>query len=89
LGDTEAIRRLVENRAQSNIIMIVGTLTWWNPDRGFGFIKPDTGGPDIFLHVSDLEDAGIHPLILRLGQRLAYETSDHEGRSKAVAITLV
>jgi cold shock protein len=68
--------------------MAVGTLTWWNPDRGFGFIKPDAGGPDIFLHVSALEQAGIHPMILRLGQRLIYEPGDHDGRTTAVDIEL-
>jgi CspA family cold shock protein len=55
--------------------MAFGTLIWWNPDRGFGFIRPDEDGPDMFLHVSALEEAGIHPMILRLGQRLIYETA--------------
>jgi CspA family cold shock protein len=68
--------------------MPVGTLTWWNPDRGFGFIQPDEGGPDMFLHVSALEEAGIHPVNLRIGQRLIYETRDHDGKPKAVDIKL-
>jgi cold shock protein len=63
--------------------MAVGTLIWWNPDRGFGFIRPDEAGPDMFLHVSALEEAGIHPIILRLGQRL-----NHDGKTKAVDIKL-
>ncbi len=69
--------------------MAIGTLTWWNPDRGFGFIKPDTGGPDIFLHVSDLEGAGVHPLSLKIGRRLSYDTTEFDGKPKAVAIQLV
>ena len=68
--------------------MAVGTLIWWNSDRGFGFIKPDAGGPDILLHLSALEEAGIHPMILRLGQRLIYETGEHDGKTKAVDIKL-
>ena len=69
--------------------MAIGTLIWWNPNRGFGFIKPDTGGPDIFLHVSDLEDAGIHLMVLNVGQRLSYDTTEYDGKPKAVEIQLV
>jgi cold shock protein len=69
--------------------LAIGTLIWWNPDRGFGFIKPDTGGPDIFLHVTDLEDAGVHPMVLKIGQRLSYDTTEYDGKPKAVEITLV
>jgi CspA family cold shock protein len=68
--------------------LAIGTLTWWDPNRGFGFIKPDGGGPDIFLHVSDLEDAGVHPLVLKIGQRLIYDTTDYDGKPKAVGIAL-
>ena len=42
----------------------------------------------MFLHVSALEEAGIHPMILRLGQRLIYETGEHDGKKKAVDIKL-
>jgi cold shock protein len=68
--------------------MAVGTLIWWNPDRGFGFIRPDGGGPDMFLHVSALEEVGIHPIILRSGQRLIYETGDDDGKTNAADIKL-
>jgi CspA family cold shock protein len=68
--------------------LAIGTLIWWNPNRGFGFIKPDTGGPDIFLHVSDLEDAGIHLMVLNVGQRLSYDTTEYDGKPKAVEIQL-
>jgi CspA family cold shock protein len=66
--------------------MAVGTLIWWHPGRGFGFIRPDEGGPDIFLHVSDLDEAGIHPVNLRIGQRLTFETGDHNGKKKATDV---
>jgi CspA family cold shock protein len=69
--------------------MAVGTLTWWNADRGFGFIQPDAGGPDMFLHLSALEEAGIDPIVLRIGQRMSYETGDHNGKSKAVDIKMI
>ena len=50
--------------------MATGTLKMWNADRGFGFIKDDSGGPDIFLHISALESAGIDPDNIRKGERL-------------------
>jgi CspA family cold shock protein len=68
--------------------LAIGTLIWWDPRRGFGFIRPDEAGPDMFLHVSALEKAGIHPVNLRIGQRLIYETSYQDGKPKAVEIKL-
>ena len=50
--------------------MATGTLKMWNADRGYGFIGNDAGGPDLFLHVSALESAGIDPLNIRKGDRL-------------------
>ena len=55
----------------------------WNADRGFGFIKDDSGGPDIFMHISALQ--GIDPVNLRLGQRLTFnvERDARSGKIKA------
>ena len=56
----------------------------WNSDRGFGFIAVDTGGPDMFLHVSDLQAAGIDPDKIRVGDRLTFEpASTRDGKTKA------
>jgi cold shock protein len=54
--------------------MPAGILKTWNADRGFGFIKGDDGGPDTFLHISDLRAAGIDPDGIRIGDRLSFET---------------
>jgi cold shock protein len=51
--------------------MAAGSLKMWNADRGFGFIKDDSGGPDIFMHISALQ--GINPDNLRLGERLTFD----------------
>jgi cold shock protein len=62
--------------------MATGTLKMWNADRGFGFIGDESGGPDIFLHVSALE--GIDPDGLRVGERLSFDVvSSRDGRTKA------
>ena len=62
--------------------MATGTLKMWNPDRGFGFIKDDSGGPDMFLHITAVQSAGIDPDNLRPGQRLTFDvegTRDDQG----------
>ncbi len=50
--------------------MPTGKLKMWNAERGYGFIGDDAGGPDIFLHISALESAGIDPDKIKKGDRL-------------------
>jgi cold shock protein len=64
--------------------MPVGALKWWNPDRGFGFIAVEAGGPDMFLHATDLKAAGIDPESIQVGDRLTFETgTTRDGKPKA------
>jgi cold shock protein len=64
--------------------MPTGTLKMWNADRGFGFIVDDAGGPDIFLHISALQSAGIDPDDIRKGERLTFDVeSSRDKRTKA------
>ena len=51
--------------------MFAGTVKWFNRKRGFGFIKPDGGGDDAFVHISAIKKAGLNTLID--GQRVEYE----------------
>ena len=67
--------------------MATGTLKMWNADRGFGFLKDDSGVPDIFLHVSALQSASIDPDNLKLGERLIFEVEGtHDGRTVAGSV---
>jgi len=61
-----------------------GTVKFFNPDKGYGFIKPDDGGKDIFVHVTALEQAGLQSL--NEGQRITFEIEpDKKGKGpKAV-----
>ena len=51
--------------------MDIGTVKWFNSTKGFGFIQPDNGGPDAFVHISAVERAGLRDL--QEGQKLTYE----------------
>ena len=51
--------------------MSSGTVKWFNAQKGFGFIAPDDGGADAFVHISALERSGIHDL--QEGQKVTYE----------------
>jgi CspA family cold shock protein len=63
--------------------MTTGTVKWFNPTKGFGFIQPDAGGPDVFVHISAVERAGMGSL--NEGQKLAYEIErdPRSGKSSA------
>lgn len=63
--------------------MPTGTVKWYSAEKGYGFIRPDDGAGDIFLHIREVEAAGID--ILREGQKISYEpVSDRKtGRIKA------
>ncbi|MBL0372416.1 cold-shock protein [Rhizobium sp. KVB221] len=51
--------------------MNTGTVKWFNSQKGFGFIQPDAGGPDVFVHISAVERAGM--TTLNEGQKISYE----------------
>ena len=53
--------------------MLTGKLKMWNAERGYGFIGDDAGDPDIFLHISALESAGIDPDKIKKGDRLTFD----------------
>jgi len=63
--------------------MPIGTVKFFNADKGYGFIKPDDGGNDSFVHISAVERAGM--ATLRQDQRVSYEVeTDQRGKQAAV-----
>jgi CspA family cold shock protein len=69
--------------------MSVGTVKWYNRTKGYGFIQPDDGGKDVFVHVSAVERSGLFDL--NEGQKLSYEiTVDRRtGKSSADRLQVV
>ncbi|QEL27406.1 cold-shock protein (plasmid) [Bosea sp. F3-2] len=63
--------------------MATGTVKWFNATKGFGFIQPDDGGQDVFVHISAVERAGLREL--RDGQKISYELAQdrRSGRTSA------
>ena len=62
--------------------MATGTVKWFNATKGYGFIAPDDGGKDIFLHISALERAGLRSV--QEGQKLSFEMArGRDGRTSA------
>lgn len=66
---------------------ITGTVKWFNPTKGYGFIKPDNGGADIFVHISAVEKAGLNTL--NEGQKVRYTSSTRNGRDSVETLELV
>ena len=67
--------------------MATGVVKWYNPAKRFGFIKPDDGSSDVFVHVSALEAAGLHAL--DENQRVQFELAENNGKSSAVNLKLL
>ncbi|NBO18948.1 MAG: cold-shock protein [Proteobacteria bacterium] len=66
--------------------MATGTVKWFNPAKGFGFIQPDNGGADAFVHISALERAGLSTL--EEGARVSYDLATEKGKTSAVNLKL-
>jgi CspA family cold shock protein len=61
--------------------MATGTVKWFNPTKGYGFIQPQDGGKDVFVHISAVERAGLSSL--NEDQQVAYEIVSNRGKSSA------
>jgi CspA family cold shock protein len=64
------------------IEMAHGTVKWFNPTKGYGFIQPQAGGKDVFVHISAVERAGRGTL--NEGQHIEYEIEENRGKTSAV-----
>ncbi len=67
--------------------MARGTVKWFNPAKSFGFIQPNEGGSDVFVHISAVEKAGLQTL--SEGQEVSYEEEIQKGKTSAVELKAV
>lgn len=66
--------------------MALGTVKWFNAQKGFGFIQPSDGGKDVFVHISAVERAGLNGL--REGQKVRFEVVTERGKQAADHLSL-
>lgn len=66
--------------------MAIGTVKWFNATKGYGFIQPDTGGKDVFVHISAVERAGFSSLAE--GAKVSYEVMANRGKESAENLRL-
>jgi len=74
------------HRQKGDASMPKGTVKWFNPTKGYGFIAPDTGGKDVFVHISAVQKAGLRSL--SEGQKIGFEIEQQQnGRAAAVNLS--
>ena len=61
--------------------MATGTVKWFNPTKGFGFIEPEDGGNDVFVHIRAVEKSGLDKL--DEGQKVSYDVAEERGKQAA------
>ena len=66
--------------------MATGSVKWFNSQKGFGFIEPENGGDDVFVHISAVEQAGLSGL--NEGQKVSFEIQVDKSRGKSAAVNL-
>jgi CspA family cold shock protein len=66
--------------------MPTGTVKWFNPDKGFGFIQPQDGGKDVFVHITAVQAAGLQSL--NENQKVSYEVVTERGKQAAANLRL-
>jgi CspA family cold shock protein len=66
--------------------MAIGSVKWFNADKGFGFIQPEGGGKDVFVHITAVQAAGLSGL--NDGQRVSFEVITERGKEAAANLKL-
>jgi len=81
------LKKLVNIFRRNTIMKETGTVKWFSPDKGYGFIAPEDGSKDVFIHISALNAAGLDNL--DENQKIKYEVTSSQGKQSAANIELV
>jgi CspA family cold shock protein len=73
-------------RLKDNLLMTIGTVKWFNSTKGFGFIQPEDGGKDVFVHISAVERSGLGSL--GEGQKISFELERDRKTGRESAVNL-
>jgi CspA family cold shock protein len=79
-------RRLLHRLNIERLSMNTGTVKWFNEQKGYGFIQPDNGSKDVFVHISAVERSGLRGLAE--GQKISYEVEADRRSGKESAVNL-
>jgi len=82
----QAPKRWLAIQSREEQIMATGTVKWYNDQKGYGFIQPDSGGKDVFVHATALERAGLRGLAE--GQKVSYDVEADRRSGKESATNL-
>ena len=79
-----SVLEAVEDRPETQQDAQTGVVKWFNPGKGYGFIAPDAGGNDIFVHISAVQHSGLRKL--NEGERVRFAIEQRQGRVAAVGL---
>jgi CspA family cold shock protein len=81
------VKTCLEKRVYGERSMATGTVKWFNPTKGFGFIQPESGGADVFVHITAVQKAGLQGL--DENAKVEYELESQRGKTSAVNLKVL
>ena len=81
------LKKLINIFRRNTIMKETGTVKWFSPDKGYGFIAPEDGSKDVFIHISALNAVGLESL--DDNQKIEFDIEEKQGKTSAININLI